>query len=72
MSVSSGYSAIGELTDDTVLAEGDAVVGEEYEEGVIEEVQLLHLVQEAPQPAVHHRKLPGVAGLHPLQLPGSR
>src|SRR3712207_2490788 len=47
----------GELTDDAVFPVGDAVVGEEYEEGVVEEIQLFHLVQKAAEPAVRHRHL---------------
>ena len=52
-----------------VLAEGHPVVGEDQEQGVLEEVELFHPVQEAAEPAVYHSDLGGVAGVHPLQLP---
>src|SRR5829696_5838844 len=62
----------GELTDDAVFPVGDTVVGEEYEEGVVEEVQLFHLVQKATEPAVRHRHLARVEGTHPPDLPPAK
>ena len=73
MSVISGQRAEGGFTHDAVLAVGYAVVGEEDEEGVLEEVKLLHLVEEVPQPAVHHRHLCLSRGsLHTSGALGSR
>jgi hypothetical protein len=41
-----GVERSGDLAGETVLAEGVAVIGEEDEERVLEEVQLGHLVEE--------------------------
>ncbi len=56
------------LADEAVLAEDHAVVAEQQDERVLEEVQFLHPVHKAPEPAVHHRQLAGVEGVHPVQL----
>src|SRR5215211_2164703 len=62
----------GLLTDDAVFPVGDAVVGEKYKEGVVEELQLFHLVQKAAEPAVRHRHLARVEGAHPPNLPPAK
>src|SRR5215211_6739726 len=62
----------GLLTDDAVFPVGDAVVREKYKEGVVEEIELFHLVQKAAEPAVRHRHLARVEGAHPPDLPPAK
>src|SRR5688572_23519158 len=60
---------VGWLAYDTVLPMGTTVVGEHDEQGILEEPQFAHLVEEVAEPAVHHRYLPGVERPHTLKLP---
>ncbi len=52
-----------------VLAESMTVVRKDDDQGVLEQVQVLHLLEEVAQPAVGHGDLGGVKRAHPLQLP---
>jgi len=60
---------VGGFADDAVFAVGDAMVGDDHEQRIIEELELRDSIEEVAQPAVGHRDLSGVEGIHASELP---